>query len=249
MGMLTELWSRWRGQATTANSSHLGPKLDKLVQTHAILELRAERSGEQYQSMMLGYNLDDGYIMLDEPFPNPSSPLKTGDLIQVTSRAKHLRLTFKARFIERLRIEGDAVIKLALPEAVQSPQNRKSFRVSTGLADNIRLETADIHGNRISCDVINISFEGIRFSLNGNRTENFSYGAVSRDSMLRLGDEATIRCTLHTRNMEYQRRPIYKTYIGAEMTDVSPRDRNLLTQYIAGLQRKQRRDASDHTEE
>lgn len=241
MGVLSDWWRRLRGDSEPESATDIAPKLDKLLHTHALLELRVERTGAQYQSIMLGYNLDEGYIILDEPFPAPGSAIAIGDTIEVLSHARHLRLSFKTHYMKRDRIEGDAVIKLGLPDAMQAPQNRRSFRVSTSMADNVRLDVYDIHGNHHASDVINLSFEGVRFSLSGNKTPNFTYGAMAKDCMLRLGDEASMRCTIQTRNMEYLRRPIAKTYIGVELSDISPRDRTILNQFIASLQRRQLR--------
>lgn len=244
MGILSRWLDRWFSPPAPEAPDDIIPRIEQLLHGRALLDIKVSRSGKRYQSMLLGYNSDDGYIMLDEPFPVEQGAFVPGDSLEISSHDKQLRLAFRTEFISRQRLEGDIVIKVGLPREVGELQKRRSYRVAVRLGDRVRVELFDQSGTRHSAEVQNLSAEGFRIAIPGNVTDTFSFGQPSRDCLLRLGD-TTIRCSAEPRNIEYLRRPAGRTILGARFHDISPRDQNSLNQFIAELQRQQRRENAE----
>lgn len=213
--------------------------LQRLQQEHCFLDVRFPTKGDEfYQSLVLEVWPEKNQLLIDELYPKHMVPtVKDGDIIEITSRRKSMRLSFVTSICKG-GIQDDATLKLEMPEYVLSRQQRSHFRVAVGMDAGIKLHVYD--DGEMLCSVVNISNDGIGFYMPGDQVKALEKMRMFADCAIELPDHSQLNCSLEFRSIEVKNKPQQRTVIGAKITEITAMDQKKLDQYIASLQRAQR---------
>ncbi len=217
-------------------------RLEYLRKHHEWIGVKITKNDHLYQSMVLNIDPDNAELLIDELFPSEGlESLESGDTVEITSRSQRVDLHFYTRILARQEHGDDVSYLLELPEEVGRNHSRNAYRIyvesETGLNIELYLEQQPIPDVRI----INLSSEGIKLSFAEDITDILEKNKFFPASILRLPDGSDIDCQVELCNLYRIRTPHMHTLAGARLTVDNPQQRVKLQQYIAAVQRKQRR--------
>lgn len=215
--------------------------LKKLQHEHCFIDVTfPERDISPLQSLILNVDSESNLLSIDELYPpDQISDVTAGEIVEVTSRKKGVKISFTTR-IEAIDFSDEApVYKLAIPQNVKAKQQRKNYRVQISGEHNVRLNIYDEPG--LVCTIINLSANGLGFYIAGNHTDILKVGRVLKASSLRLPNQLNISCDILVRSIQFQKHPTRRTLIGAELSEINQVEQKKLENFIAELQREQRK--------
>jgi c-di-GMP-binding flagellar brake protein YcgR len=221
-------------------------RLQQLVEERSFVDVRfPARASNTYQSLILKVDPLERYVLIDELFPaHGAFFVSPGDEVEVTSvrRGVPVRFTTWVKSISIDEADGIPAYRLALPDAVEAKQRRKSFRVSVDIDAGIRLRIRGPDANKLLCTVQDLSYGGVGFTCQGNLTERLRASNQLRNCLLTIPGLPDIACDLEVRTFEFRRTPYRHTVVGARFESLASAAEKQLEQYLVLLQRQQRRE-------
>lgn len=212
--------------------------LDSMRKAHSLLDIRVPRlNGLRCQSMVLAINTEEGYLTLDEPFP--PARLESGDTLHITCRLKNRApIEFNSKLLRKQTgTDGNSYL-LELPESLQSEGGLENYRIYVD-QENLTLELT-IDDELLQCHVIAMSFDSIKFHILGQFSQQLKEATLFKHGYLRLPDEL-IECDLTIEQSFDLSRPLLHTLCTAKLELVDKADSKKFNQYLASVQRRQRR--------
>lgn len=224
-------------------------RLQQLALDHTFVDVRfPERTGNSYQSLILKINPDEGYLLIDEFFPSSDNVLVSpGDEVLITSQRKGMPVSFSTVVQSICIDEGDGMpaYRLEIPDSVDARQRRRHFRVQVEPDAGVKVRIPNDDSTTLLCTVHNLSYSGIRFSTGGNIAQQLETQRIFSNVLLTLPDEVTIQCQIEVMSYEFKRLPYRHMLIGGKFRAISSSNQKKLDQYLALMQRSQRKQNSE----
>jgi len=224
-------------------------RLQQLALDHTFVDVRfPERAGNSYQSLILNVNPDEGYLLIDEFFPSSDNILVSpGDEVEITSQRKGMPVSFSTVVQSICIDDGDGMpaYRLEIPDSVEARQRRRHFRVQVEPDAGIKVRIPNDDNTTLLCTVHNLSYSGIGFSTGGNIAQQLETQRIFSNALLTLPSEVTIQCKIEVMSYEFKRMPYRHTLIGGKFSAISSSNQKKLDQYLATMQRIQRKHTSE----
>lgn len=217
-------------------------QLETLQQRHSFIEVKFPRIERSFQSMILELHAEEGYVLIDELYPaDGRQHLLEGDAAEIGGKSTGITVSFYSRLLAR-ETGGDApVYRMELPEEIGASFRRTSYRVYVEREPGLSIDIRRPDGSSYDAHVINLSTDGIKTSLRGDVSKEMTRNHILENCLIRLPNGADIDCHIDVRNAYVMRTPGLNTMMGGLMTIDLPSHRTKLDQYLASVQRKQRR--------
>ncbi len=243
MALLKSLFARLRGApARTKKDNDNYSQLELLQRRHSFIEVKFPRLEQSFQSMILELHPDDGFLVVDEFYPAEGrQKLLEGDEAEIVAQVPGIKLAFFSRLLVREITEGLPVYRMELPEEIGSTVRRRAFRVYVEREANLAIDLGKAGDTPIEGHIVNLSSDGIKLSLRGNVAKQLEKNRVLENCLIRLPSGTDIDATIELRNIYSIRTPTLHTLAGGVLTVAIPSQRTKLNQYLAAVQRKQRR--------
>jgi c-di-GMP-binding flagellar brake protein YcgR len=243
MALLKSLFDRLRGApAKTKKDSDSYSQLELLQRRHSFIEVKFPRIEQSFQSMILELHPEDSYVLIDELYPaDGRQQLLEGDEAEITAQAPGIRVAFFSKLLARETDEGTPVYRMELPEEIGSTVRRRAYRVYVEREAGLALNLGEIAEANLSAQIVNLSSDGIKLSFRGNNSKLLEKNRMLENCVIRLPNGIDIDCTIEIRNIYVIRTPTLHTLAGAALNVPMPSQRTKLSQYLAAVQRKQRR--------
>lgn len=217
-------------------------QLEVLQRRHSFIEVKFPRIEQSFQSMFLELHPDDSYVLIDELYPLENrQELIEGDAAEISAQAPGIKISFFSKLLAREIIDGTPAYRMELPEDIGSTLRRRAFRVYVERETGLAIDLRDPDGQPIDASVVNLSGDGIKLSLRGNISKLLEKNRVLEQCVIKLPNHIDIDCSIEIRNIYVIRTPSLHTLAGATMTVPMPSHQTKLGQYLAAVQRKQRR--------
>jgi c-di-GMP-binding flagellar brake protein YcgR len=245
---LKSLLKRWL-PGTDAAEEERSDRFELLAQLqrrHSFIEVKFPRIERAFQSMILELRAESGVIVIDEFYPPEGrEKLLEGDIAEIGGRDRSLTVNFFSRLLLREMIDGAPVYHMELPDDVGASYRRHAFRVYVENESGLEIDLRDAEGNPLDARIVNLSADGIKISFHGDHVKLIGKQAEFEDCIIRLPDDGEIvteiDCALNFSNVYLMRSPALHTLAGASMKIASAPQRTRLDQYLAAVQRRQRR--------
>lgn len=217
-------------------------RLTYLLNHHEWIDVNVCKTEQNYQSLILAIDPDQKELLIDDLYPRESrEPLETGDRLEITCRARRAPINFFTRLLAEEMRDGETAYRLELPEEIGLSHSRGSYRVyvenEVGLNIDIRIDQQTIPAVRI----INLSTDGIKLSFPQESQKQLSETPLLSDCLIKLPTDNYVDCEIELRNLYTIRSPFQHILAGGKMQIANPQQRVKLQQYLAAVQRKQRR--------
>ena len=125
--------------------------------------------------------------------------------------------------------------------------SRSAFRVYVENEENLEIELYIDQQPLNNVRIINLSTEGLKLSFDEADTTTIEKHRLFEDCIIRLPNGEDIDCRIQLSNLYRIRTPHPHTLGGGKLTINNAQQRVKLQQYIAAIQRKQRRrETRDH---
>jgi c-di-GMP-binding flagellar brake protein YcgR len=217
-------------------------QLELLQRRHSFIEVKFPRIEKSFQSMILELHPDDSYLLVDELYPDAGrDELMEGDAAEISAQAPGIKVSFFSKLLARESIEGTPAYRMELPEEIGSTLRRRAYRVYVEREPGLAIDIRDEEGQPIDAHVVNLSGDGIKLSLRGNVSKLLEKNRALEKCVIKLPNHIDIDCSIDIRNIYVIRTPSLHTLAGASMSVPMPSHRTKLGQYLAAVQRKQRR--------
>jgi c-di-GMP-binding flagellar brake protein YcgR len=217
-------------------------QLELLQRRHSFIEVKFPLAEKSFQSMILELHPDDSYLLIDELYPPEGrEELVEGDAAEITAQAPGIKVSFFSKLLARETIEGTPAYRMELPEEIGSTLRRRAYRVYVERENGLAIELRDSEGQPIDARVVNLSSDGIKLWLRGNVSKQLEKNRALEKCVIKLPSHVDIDCSIEIRNIYVIRTPSLHTLAGATMSVPMPSHRTKLGQYLASVQRKQRR--------
>lgn len=217
-------------------------QLEMLQRRHSFIEVKFPRIERSFQSMILELHAEEGHMVIDELYPADGRQyLLEGDIAEIGGKATGVVVSFYSRLLAR-ETAGDApVYRMELPEEIGASFRRTSYRVYVERESGLSIDIRRADGSSYDAHVINLSTDGIKVSLQGDVSKEMTRNHILENCLIRLPNGADIDCHIDVRNAYVMRTPSLNTMLGGVLTIDLPSHRTKLDQYLAAVQRKQRR--------
>lgn len=221
-------------------------KLFQLMRGHRLLQIRLMGDTQPYQTVLLEVNADEGYLVIDEPFPHDgllSGAFEQGVVLEYESEGFCTRI--RTVVAGRIDEDGDHYFRLAWPEAVEETQRRDQFRLDVTRTWSKEISIDGIAGQRV-CAVLDLSAAGLRVAFEGNQVDSIYAGRYLHNISLTLSGGEPIRCHLDITHCHYVPDAalggIQTTVAGGRLDGLSDRERETIQRFIHTAQRHQLRE-------
>ncbi len=217
-------------------------KLELLRINHDWIDVTVTQNEKSYQSLILAIDVENHELLIDDLYP-PELPrtLEAGDTVEVSSRSSRAKISFYTRILSHEMRDGEACYRLELPEEVGHNHSRGAYRVyvesETELDIGMELGGEPLSGVRIT----NLSTEGLKLNFANDIAEQLQDHNIFNDCIIRLPSGYEIDCDIELRNIYRIRTPHSHTLCGGKLTINQPQHQIKLQQYLASVQRQQRR--------
>lgn len=243
MALLKKLLLRLGGKKNAGeDKSDNYSQLELLQRRHSFIEIKFGRTERSYQSMILELHPDDSYVLVDELYPPEGrDDLIEGDIAEISAQAPGLKLAFFSKLLARDTIDGTPAYRMELPEEIGSTLRRRAYRVYVERESGLTIDIRDNEGEPIDARIVNLSSDGIKLSLRGDVSKLLEKNRTLEKGVIHLPNGIDIDCSIDVRNVYVIRTPALHTLAGAALTIAMPSQRTKIGQYLAAVQRKQRR--------
>ncbi|MFT3931541.1 MAG: flagellar brake protein [Spongiibacteraceae bacterium] len=241
--MLKSLFARLRGaQKKTKSEADNYSQLEILQKRHSFIEVKFPRVEQSFQSMILELHADDGFLVIDELYPAEGrQQLLEGDEAEIIAQVPGIKVAFYSKLLMREVAEGLPVYRMELPEEIGSTVRRRAFRVYVERETNLTVDLGKVGDSTFDAHIVNLSPDGIKLSLRGNVAKQLEKNRMLEKCLIRLPNGIDIDADIELRNIYAIRTPTHHTLAGGILTVAIPSQRTKLNQYLAAVQRKQRR--------
>ena len=258
MTLLQSVMQKIIGQADTVEVAHVVDShkaveklsaittLYELLQDRALVSVTSQRTGRQYQSLILSIDMETQTFQLDELFPISAvtSLSKTkhqpGDRYTLHYRQQGNILTFTTTLITTLPSSGAQYYLLTVPDLIEHTQRRQSKRVVLSRQQPLSIKITAANRNTFFATAHNLSGSGVRIAIGGNMVDQFAIGSRVNRCEITFSNDFKIRCQGLVRAMTFNRSPYRHTEISLEFDQLTEQEKNQLNQLI---------DAYHHTRE
>jgi c-di-GMP-binding flagellar brake protein YcgR len=217
-------------------------QLEVLQRRHSFIEVKFSRTERTFQSMILELHPDDSYLVIDEFYPPEGrEDLLEGDEAEINAQATGVKVSFFSKLLAREMIDGVPAYRMELPEEIGSSLRRRSYRVYVERESALSIAARDKDGEPLNMQIINLSSDGIKLSLRGNASKLLEKNRQLENCVIRLPSGIDIDCDIEIRNIYVIRTPSLHTLVGGTLGVAMPSQRTKISQYLAAVQRKQRR--------
>ncbi len=243
MALLKSLFARLRGaQEKTKKEADNYSQLEILQRRHSFIEVKFPRIEQSFQSMILELHPDDSFLVIDELYPAEGrQKLLEGDDAEIIAQVPGIKVAFYSKLLVREVTEGLPVYRMELPEEIGSTVRRRSFRVYVEREANLGIDIGTIGEATFEAHIVNLSADGIKLSLRGNVAKQLEKNRTLENCLIRLPNGIDIDAAIELRNIYTIRTPTLHTLAGGVLSVAIPSQRTKLNQYLAAVQRKQRR--------
>lgn len=216
--------------------------LQLLRNNHELIDVRVAGSESIYQSMVLEVDCVNEELLIDDLFPAEGlSDLLSGDTIEVISRSKDPLINFYTRILGRDIKDGNGFYRLELPEYIGENQSRGSYRVYVDREQSLTIDLGHNDPQLQTAHIINLSPEGMKITFLDDLDGKLKTDDEFAQSTIILPDGTMIDCVIKIRNIYSIRSPQPHSLAGASLEIDNPQQRVKLNQYLAAIQRRQRR--------
>ncbi|ARN76001.1 flagellar brake protein [Oceanicoccus sagamiensis] len=228
-------------QENTGTEDHY-LQLERLRIDHDWITAKVTKNGEVYQSLILQVDIEHNELLIDELYPpDKLDHIEPGDTVEIYSQNTSKPVNFYSRILAR-ETEGDeARWRLELPAEVGRNQSRSAYRVYVESEQDLEIELYSDNEPMLDVRIINISAEGIKLSFAEEIKDLIKDGQEFTDCIIRLPTGFDIDCDIVLRNLYSIRTPLPHILGGGKLTIANPQHRVKLQQYLASVQRQQRR--------
>ena len=244
MPPLKSLLNRWFSPPAERNDAgdDRYRQLELLQRHHNFLDVHFPRIERRYQSLILELHPDAGYLLIDELFPADGRQLLLeGDVAEISARGSSGAVNFFSRLLLKESSGSAGSYRIELPEEIGGSYRRHAFRVYVERESDLLLDLRDGDGNPLPAHIVNLSADGIKISIDGDVVKLLEHHRHIDNALIRLPDETDIDCAIDLRNIYLMRTPEKHTLAGAKLDIAQAAQRNKLGQYLAAVQRRQRR--------
>ncbi len=243
MALLKSLFARLRGAPEkTKKATDSYSQLETLQRRHSFIEVKFPRIEQSFQSMILELHADESFLIIDELYPAEGrQKLLEGDDAEITAQAAGTKVAFFSKLLAREVSEGTPTYRMELPEEIGSTVRRRAFRVYVEREANLSIDIGAVGEAVHDAHIVNLSGDGIKLSFRGNISKQLERNRVFENCVIRLPNGIDIDGTIELRNIYTIRTPTLHTLAGGMLNVVIPSQRTKLSQYLAAVQRKQRR--------
>lgn len=233
------------GDGGSSKTAPLSDHYDRLhyIQTHhEWLDVTVCKTGQHYQSLILALDAEQKELLIDELYPvEEDRSLESGDRLEINCTARRAPISFFTRILASEMREGAIAWRLELPEDIGIQHSRGAFRVyvenEVGLDIDIAVEDIRIPAVR----VINLSTDGIKLWLPMEAEESLQKTTKFDGVVIRLPNGVYIDADVELRNRYPIRTPHAHIVAGGKLAINNAQQRVKLQQFLAAVQRKQRR--------
>jgi c-di-GMP-binding flagellar brake protein YcgR len=224
------------------NSGDHYDRLERIRINYDWIDVTISKNKQCYQSLILEIDIANHELLIDDLYPPIQlDQIEAGDRVKISCQSNHAELSFYSRILARELRDGEACYRLELPEAVGINHSRSAYRVyvenERALRLAITLEGEPLQNVRI----INLSTQGLKFSFAKEMADQLQQKRQLSDCVIHLPEGYAIDCDIELINIYRIHTPEPHT-LGAGMLIIKqPQHRVKLQQYLAGIQRKQRR--------
>lgn len=218
-------------------------QLERLRKNHDWISVTVTQTNSSYQSLILAIDIDNHELLIDELYPPQGlEDLQAGDSMHVQSQTERNPVNFYTRVLAREFKDGAPLFRLELPEEIGRNHSRGAYRVYVANEDHLSIDlNNDAIPYQSAIRVINLSADGIKLSFPNDFTELLKEHHLFEHCLLRLPTGADIECCIELRNSYAIRTPQAHCLAGGKLSVDQPQQRARLDQYLASVQRKQRR--------
>ena len=217
-------------------------QLELLRHRHSFIEVKFPRLERSFQSLILELKPDEGYLLIDELYPpDGRHDLLEGDLAEIVSRAPDIAVTFATRLLQREAAEQTPMYRMELPEDVGLDLRRHAFRVYVEREPGLSIDIDGGDGSPLDARIVNLSADGIKLDIAGDASELLQRRPLLEGCIIRLPSGADIDCSIELRSLYPMRSPRQHTLLGGRLMVAQAAQRGKLDQFLAAVQRKQRR--------
>lgn len=228
-------------QDTSGNEDHY-LQLERLRIDHDWISAKVTKNGEIYQSLILQVDIENSELIIDELYPPENlDQIEPGDTVEIYSQNDNKPVNFYSRILARELNGDDARWRLELPAEVGRNQSRSAYRVYVESEQDLEIELYSDNEPLQDVRIINISSEGIKLSFAEELKDQLQDNQEFMACIIRLPTGVDIDCDIHLRNLYSIRTPLPHILGGGKLTIESPQQRVKLQQYLASVQRQQRR--------
>ena len=223
-------------------------RLNELCDKHTFVNVEFTNAENQsYQSLIIKVDNKQQSLLIDELYPvDPSLVVSPGEAIQITTSGKGVPVKF-ASVIEAVEMfEGSPAYRVALPRKLSANQRREFFRIPIHQDMGLRFQVPVEGGSVRTCVLLNLSSNGVRFTIDKNITEQFRLDRMIRQARMTMPDGTVFYCDLEVRSYEYRKIPDRFTIIGARLVDVLKKDQKQLDNFLISKQREIRKGGGEN---
>jgi c-di-GMP-binding flagellar brake protein YcgR len=219
--------------------------MEKLRDQHEWIEVKLIRTDRRYQSLILQIDIENNELLIDELFPPENlQAIEAGERVEISSQSRSKPVSFFTRILARNFSDGKGSWLLELPSEVGQNLNRSSFRVYVENEQGLDIEMVAEDGPLSLVHIINISAEGIKLSFAKESLPQLKKQQVYRGCLIRLPNGVDLDCDIELRSIYSIHTPRPHILGGGKLTINNPQQLVKLQQYLASIQRRQRRGES-----
>ncbi len=243
MALFKSLFKRLRGaQSNARRDADNYSQLEILQKRHSFIEVKFPRIEQTFQSMILELHADDGFLVVDEFYPAEGrQQLLEGDEAEINAAVPGIKLSFFSKLLVREITEGLPVYRMELPEEIGATVRRRAFRVYVEREPHLGIDLGKVGDTHIETRIVNLSADGIKLSFSNNVSKLLEKNRQLENCLIRLPNGIDIDASIELRNIYTIRTPSVHTLAGGVLNVAIPSQRTKLNQYLAAVQRKQRR--------
>jgi c-di-GMP-binding flagellar brake protein YcgR len=244
MALLETLFKRFRSSSTSRERQARDRyhQLEILQRRHSFIEVKFPRVQQSFQSMILELHADAGYVLIDELYPpHGRQALLEGDSAEISGRSSGVAVAFYSRLLLRDLVDGLPTYRMELPEDIGVSYRRSSYRVYVERETDLQIDIRREDGTALDAGIVNLSADGIKISVQGDVGKLLEQQYRWENCLIRLPAGIDIDCTLEIRNVYPMRTPTLHTLAGGKLEIATAPHRAKLDQYLAAVQRNQRR--------
>lgn len=250
MAILQAVMQKLTGKPAEAGVEASAPSLNnrvnalfplfELQQKRQLLEVICDRTGEQFQSLILDLDFNNNVVVLDDLFPAPMGGLfQPGEFFTVKHHKDGMVLSFSMP-LEALVIENHApVFKLRMPEQVEYRQRRSQPRIALSKQQPLTVKLQSPRRTPWYATANNISSGGMRVVVGGNILDQLQPGILLPQCEFSFHEDFQVRCQARAKSFRFLRRPYRHTEISLEFIDVAPQQVLQLKHLISSVQAPQ----------
>ncbi len=215
--------------------------LKRIKDSRTLLSVTLPRTADVYLSTVLNVDADRATFDLDELAPASGHLALLADgRISAFAQCCGVDIRFTASLRDTARDASGNFYRLALPAVLHYRQRREHYRVRIGRGQIVPVRIGALQEAPIEGVLHDISAGGVGGEFERYRGPRLELGQVLPDCELQLHDGQRLQVALEVRFVSLDE-TARRLRLGARFTDLTPRGRKLIEQFVATLDREWRR--------